>query len=101
MTKPMNQRKHTFTYLLRNTPNSLDVELIGFVPCRFVYASNGKTPSYTNWNNENPRQPNNDGDCVRLSNVGDDDFWWDGLCSSTRPFACQRGKFSFINNYSI
>jgi len=43
--------------------------------------------AYTNWHSS---QPNGDGDCARISYTPDGGTWYDGPCTASRPFVCEK-----------
>merc|ERR1711963_746073 len=43
--------------------------------------------AYTNWHSS---QPNGDGDCAGISYTPDGGTWYDGPCTESRPFVCEK-----------
>jgi len=50
-------------------------------------SSSSSSVAYTNWQ---VHQPNGDGDCARISYTPDGGTWYDGPCTESRPFVCEK-----------
>ena len=54
---------------------------------QWAWRNSSSLVAYTNWHSS---QPNGDGDCARISYTPDGGTWYDGPCTESRPFVCEK-----------
>merc|ERR1711963_1188173 len=59
----------------------------GIDDSQWAWMNSSSSVAYTNWHSS---EPNGDGDCARISYIPDGGTWFDGPCTESRPFVCEK-----------